>query len=342
MRRTLLLCLCFISLAVINKTSSQILLDENFNYPEGDSLGAHGWVSFSGGNTNVLSVATPGLIYSGYPLSNIGNSCRVRNAGQDAYKQFDSVNSGNLYCSFMVKVDSINATGDYFFAFLPPNNTSFYTARTYARDDGGLKFGVSKSTSPIVYTTGTYNLGQTYVIVVKYTYLTGGSQDDEVRLFVFSGAIPPTEPAPTIGPVTQAINDNTLSRIALRQGTASNAPTLNIDGMRVFRTWGNIVAVWPISTVAESFSLSQNYPNPFNPSTKISFSIPERGYVSLKVYDLLGREVKELVGANYPRGVYEIDFISEDLSSGIYIYSMEVKGESGNLFKDAKKLTLIK
>jgi hypothetical protein len=342
MRGLLLLGVCFISVLMISRSSGQVLLDENFNYPEGDSLGAHGWVSFSGGNTNVLAVATPGLVYSGYPLSNIGNSCRVRNGGQDAYKQFDSVNSGNIYCSFMVTVDSINSAGDYFFAFLPPNNTSFYTARTYARNDGGLKFGISKSTSPIVYTTGTYTLGQTYLIVVKYTYLTGGSQDDEVRLFVFSGAIPGSEPAPTVGPVTQAINDNTLSRIALRQGTASNAPTLNIDGMRVFRTWGSLVAVWQGSNTAESFSLSQNYPNPFNPSTKIKFSIPEKGYVSLKIYDMLGREVKELVGGSYSRGVYEVDFIAEDLSSGVYVYSIEVNTGPGNIFKDTKKLALIK
>jgi len=343
MRRALLLWLAFLSLAIINRASSQIYFDENFNYPGGDSLGAHGWVSFSGGNTHVLSVATPGLTYPAYPLSNIGNSVRVRNNGQDAYRQFtNNDTTGNIYIAFMVRVDS-GGTGDYFFALLPDNSTTNYTGRVFIKDTlGGIRFGVSKSTNPIVYATNAYSYFTTYLLVLKYTFIAG-TQNDEVRLIVITGAIPGTEPAPTIGPVTQLIGDApNIRRVALRQGSVGLAPVLLVDGIRVSRSWSNIVAVWPISTVAESFSLSQNYPNPFNPSTKINFSIPEKGFVKLKVYDLLGKEVNELVSGNYSRGEYAVDFNPSDLSSGIYIYSIEVSTETGNIYKETKKMSLVK
>ena len=343
MRRTLLLIMVFISLTVITNTSSQILLDENFNYPGGDSLGAHGWVSFSGGNTNILSVATQGLTYSGYPLSGIGLSTRLRNTGQDAYKQFtNNDTTGNVYVSFIVIVDSAG-TGDYFFALLPDNSTTNYTGRVFVKDTlGGIRFGVSKSTNPIVYANSNVFYGTPYLIVLKYSFIAG-TQNDEVRLFVITGAIPGTEPAPTIGPVTQLIGDApNIRRIALRQGSVGLAPVIFVDGIRVSRGWNTVVAVWPVSTVAESFSLSQNYPNPFNPSTKINFSIPENGFVKLKIYDLLGKEVKDLVNANYSRGEYAVDFNAADLSSGIYVYSIEVNAESGNTFKETKRMTLVK
>ncbi len=343
MRRTLLLCLAFLSLTIINKASGQIYMDENFNYPGGDSLGAHGWVSFSGGNTNVLSVATEGLTYPGYPLSGIGFSTRMRNTGQDAYKQFtNNDTTGNIYVSFMVIVDSAG-TGDYYFALLPDNSTTNYTGRVFVKDTlGGIRFGVSKSTNPIVYATSNRFYGTPYLLVLKYSFIAG-TQNDEVFLHVISGAIPGTEPAPTIGPVTQAIGDApNIRRVALRQGGVGLAPVIFVDGIRVSRSWNNVVAVWPISTVAESFSLSQNYPNPFNPYTKINFTIPENGFVKLKIYDMLGKEVKELVNSNYSRGEYAVDFNASDLSSGIYIYSIELNTATGNIYKETKKMTLVK
>ena len=76
------------------------------------------------------------------------------------------------------------------------------------------------------------------------------------------------------------------------------------------------------SNLLNEFSLSQNYPNPFNPSTKISYSIPNQSYVSLKVFDVLGREVAVLVNKEQPYGNYEIEFDATILSSGIYFYRL--------------------
>ncbi len=85
------------------------------------------------------------------------------------------------------------------------------------------------------------------------------------------------------------------------------------------------------------YSLSQNYPNPFNPSTKISFSIPEREFVSIKVFDILGEEVATIVKEELDAGRYEVDFDGKSLSSGIYIYRI-----TGGNYTSTKKMILMK
>jgi hypothetical protein len=99
-----------------------------------------------------------------------------------------------------------------------------------------------------------------------------------------------------------------------------------------------------ISTVSNStngipneYRLMQNYPNPFNPVTKISFDIPKQGLVTLKIYDVLGREVRTLVNEVKNAGSYTVDFNAADLSSGVYFYKLEVNG-----FSDVKRMMLIK
>jgi hypothetical protein len=95
-------------------------------------------------------------------------------------------------------------------------------------------------------------------------------------------------------------------------------------------------------TQPKSFFLSQNYPNPFNPSTKIKFQIPgqarnDNNLVTLKVYDLLGREVATLVNEEKPAGEYEIEFDGTRLPSGIYFYQLK----AGN-YIETKKMVLLK
>jgi len=89
--------------------------------------------------------------------------------------------------------------------------------------------------------------------------------------------------------------------------------------------------------VPGKFNLSQNYPNPFNPVTKINFEIPKDVYVTLKVYDISGREVKSLVNDIRTAGYHTVEFNASNLSSGIYFYTLKA-GE----FSKTLKMTLIK
>jgi hypothetical protein len=84
------------------------------------------------------------------------------------------------------------------------------------------------------------------------------------------------------------------------------------------------------------FDLSQNYPNPFNPITTISFSLPKAGYVSLRIFDIIGNQVTELVKEFKPEGNYEVQFDAKDLPSGIYVYTLNVNGH----FKSQKMILM--
>jgi hypothetical protein len=99
----------------------------------------------------------------------------------------------------------------------------------------------------------------------------------------------------------------------------------------------NLIGLRNPSSTALEYKLEQNYPNPFNPNTKIQFSIPRDEFVSLIVFDILGREVKELTAREMKAGLYEIDFDSSSLSSGIYFYTLK----AGN-FTGTKKMVLVK
>jgi hypothetical protein len=91
------------------------------------------------------------------------------------------------------------------------------------------------------------------------------------------------------------------------------------------------------SQIPVKFSLSQNYPNPFNPLTEIKYSIPKSGLVTLKIYDLLGREVAVLINQEQKPGNYIVNFDAAKLASGVYMYRIE----SGN-FSSTRKMILLK
>jgi len=78
--------------------------------------------------------------------------------------------------------------------------------------------------------------------------------------------------------------------------------------------------------IVKDYSLSQNYPNPFNPTTQISYNVAKAGFVTLKVYDLLGREVATLVNGEKANGNYHVNFDATNLASGTYIYQLQVNG----------------
>ena len=92
-----------------------------------------------------------------------------------------------------------------------------------------------------------------------------------------------------------------------------------------------------VSSIPTEYSLNQNYPNPFNPTTTIEYALPKSGAVKLVVYDVLGREVAELVNKDLDAGYHKVDFNAASISSGVYFYSIK----AGD-FASVKKLILLK
>ena len=98
------------------------------------------------------------------------------------------------------------------------------------------------------------------------------------------------------------------------------------------------VGINPINNeIPSSFVLEQNYPNPFNPSTVVKYSIPKSGYVTLKVFNSVGQEVKTVVNENHAAGNYQFIIDLEGFSSGVYFYTLTAEG-----FKETKKMLLVK
>ena len=100
-------------------------------------------------------------------------------------------------------------------------------------------------------------------------------------------------------------------------------------------TYSNVIEINLIAP--ESFALVQNYPNPFNPSTVISYQLPVAGQVTLKIYDVLGREVTTLVNEKQNAGIYKLTWEPKNIASGTYFYRI-----TSEKFTDVKKLLFIK
>jgi hypothetical protein len=146
------------------------------------------------------------------------------------------------------------------------------------------------------------------------------------------------------GRLSVGVNQNNMSILAFSDGridaAGMYAQNVNYNG-----TFGPPAGIINLGTTnPEKYQLFQNYPNPFNPTTNIKFSIPENGkwntengFVSLKVYDLLGREIATLVNENLKSGSYEVNFNADKYSSGVYFYKL-VAGD----FMDVKRMMMIK
>ncbi len=109
-------------------------------------------------------------------------------------------------------------------------------------------------------------------------------------------------------------------------------------GVGTFFRWGPPVGVEPVShNIPNSYLLEQNYPNPFNPTTTIKYSLPNASFVTLKIFDAVGNEIKTIVNSNQPAGNY-IEYVDmSSFASGIYFYTIN----AGN-FTETKKMIMIK
>lgn len=245
------------------------ILTEDFDYAAGAILTSNGWSAHSSGGTNTIVASTPGLSFTGYPGSGVGNAASLTSSGEDINKSFTTQTSGSVYAAAMVQVTAATTTGDYFIHLINNPLDTNYRARVFAKRDASnnVAFGISKTTTTdasIAWTPFSYALNTTYLVVLKYQ-IVDSTSNDVVSLFVINGSIASSEPA-----ATATATDNTTASdvspgyIALRQGTAGNGLNVKIDGVRVGTAW---------DSVTQASAATQRPVVDFNGDGKTDFSV---------------------------------------------------------------------
>jgi hypothetical protein len=234
--------------------SAQTLrLEENFNYGTANDTTLPNWTRHSG--TMGPNYSAAGLTYTGHPGSGIGGAASFTSGASgvndgDVHRTFDPLTtSGNIYVSFLLRLDSARTTGDYFFHLGPNTIGTVFRLRVFARDSSGANgfvLGLSKSNEAASYATTALNYNQTYFVIAKYLYNTTAANDDQVQLYVYASGIPASEPGSpivTLGPVgTGTASDPVdIGSVAIRQGT--NTPTGRVDAIRVSTMWDQVIPV---------------------------------------------------------------------------------------------------
>ena len=271
------------------------LLVENFDYTIGSLLTENGWTAHST-NTNTLEVAS-GLTFDGYTGSGIGGAANLESGitGEDVHRTFEAQTSGTVYTAFLVNVSVASTTGDYIFHLGATTISTNFRGRVYVKKDAdnNLYFGVAQSTSTPVYTTSTYSLNTTYLVVLKYSFVEGAT-NDQSAIYVQS-IFSPTEPSTGWLVATDASGTDlaNVGSVAIRQGGATSTPAMKIDAIRVATTWADA------ATASVTTSLDSNNTNKtgiYSAGTQI-FAQAKAGEL-VEVYTITGQKIASVTATD--------------------------------------------
>ncbi len=243
MKRKLLLLIIMLSLGYVG-WGQTLLLSENFDYTIGTDLTANGWNITGTTATPTVAVSASSITYSGYLSSSIGNEVSLATSGQDVNKTFTAQTTGIVYASCLVNITSASTTGDYFFHLGASSIGTTYHGRVFVKRDASnnLAFGISRAgaVGTAVFTPYSYALNTTYLLVLRYSIVSGASND--LAAIYINPALNAVEPGTGWTSSTDTPADlANIGSVALRQGSASSAPALKLDGIRVATTWADIV-----------------------------------------------------------------------------------------------------
>jgi hypothetical protein len=190
--------------------------------------GQDGWITTSAGGatvTNPISVsnsATNGFV-------------SLSTSGQDVRRPFTAVTSGSVFFDADINVSAAQATGDYALHFTDGGTGLFY-ARTYFKSSGSgfvMAEGTSSGTTGLNYGTTVLNFGQAYHLLVRYDFVSG-TTNDTGAIYINPTSMDGSADTSYVPATLEGIDATSIAAIAMRQGTAANAPTLTVDNLRVF------------------------------------------------------------------------------------------------------------
>ena len=259
----------FTTLAPPPTVAGALFLEEDFDYPAGTLLSAQGWVVTST-SSPALATTAGNLISSTYPqgaalnATPVGASSRASlgTSGEDLYKNGVRPSSTVVYGAAIISVSAVQTNGDYFAALAP--SSASYRNRVYLKKSGtGMVFGLSLANEPETYSTTVFSLNTSYVVVLKSENSAATGNFDVVKLFVMPvGTDIRLEPVTPLLSLTATATGNLslpLNAFVLRQGSASAAPTLTVDGIRLATGWGAAVGRPAFTTAAATVAAGNYY-----------------------------------------------------------------------------------
>jgi len=165
-----------------------------------------------------------------------------------------------------------------------------------------------------------------------YSWMYEGTFDTDTLVTTVDGGVG------IIGGTASSLQPDEAKTLYFAVAVGANETEMLANMVLAQQKYNQIVSVESdLNNIPSDFTLEQNYPNPFNPSTKISFGLPQRSNVVLKVFNTLGQEVAELVNESLEAGTHSYNFDASKLTSGVYVYSLQT--DAGVI---SKKMTLVK
>ena len=225
-----------------------------------------------------------------------------------------------------------NFFGDHAISTSSSNSNILCYVSRYSSGETGVII-VNKDTAKQVISIDTDSIG---VGAKYYIYsFTGGTDNNDFSQNVYINGYGPS--TNQWGPFSE-LSNLPADSYPINNEIKFKSPGRSVQ-MIMIEGGTNIVSVDDEANpeIPNTFNLYQNYPNPFNPSTLISYQLPASMYVTLKIFDILGREIKTLVNEQQNAGKHSVQFNASNLSSGVYFYRIEAGQNT-----DIKKLLLIK
>ncbi|WP_297868541.1 T9SS type A sorting domain-containing protein [uncultured Flavobacterium sp.] len=304
------------------KTENALPYYEGFNYTVGNSLGSEQkWTNVNSGD-NIVS-ATGNLSYTG--LTTAGNSISFAADGIDCFSPITSTNSGTVYYSFLMNISSMagvtDANGGYLAGFGETNTNLGATLWTKRVDDTNFNLGIEVRTANAAnttFTSTTYQTGQTYFVVVGYTFNPTTTSDDVVSLWI-NPVVNNPEPSATLTDTHAATDLLNVSRFFFRQDSATETPAVQIDELRIGTAWADVVP--QVAGLADNnINGLTMYPNPLKGNTLFLTSTASAA-MSVQIFDLLGKEVLK---SNVMNNTVNVS----GLNAGVYLVKVTEEGKT--------------
>jgi hypothetical protein len=250
-----------------------------------------------------------------------GTKVTFDGGGTDAQVLFTSQTAGTVYYKFTLKVLTMagvsDANGGYLAGFAQNNTTFGGTLWTKRVDDATFNLGIETRTANAAnttFTTGTYNVGTTYTVVVAYTFNTGTVNDDTTKLWV--NPTTGDEATPLLTDIHTGTDLTSIVSFFLRQDSATETPSAEVDNLKVSLTFADALSRNNINAI----SGLNVFPNPVTNGT-FNITTDANAERNVVVYDVLGKQVLKVTTSNTAINV-------ANLNAGVYIVKVTEEGKT--------------